>query len=49
MKYTNATDILPKELVEKLQQFVQGEYLYIPASGDEPTSSTTEKDLQMRD
>lgn len=34
MKYTNATVILPKELVEKLQQFAQGEYLYIPASGE---------------
>lgn len=31
MKYTDATVILPKELVEKLQQYVQGEYLYIPA------------------
>jgi len=31
MRYINANEILPKELVEKLQDFVQGEYLYIPA------------------
>ncbi|UKS23926.1 hypothetical protein LOZ80_19990 [Paenibacillus sp. HWE-109] len=31
MRYIKATEILPKELVEKLQDFVQGEYIYIPA------------------
>lgn len=31
MRYFNANDVLPKELVEKLQDFVQGEYVYIPA------------------
>ncbi|WP_068619615.1 CD3324 family protein [Paenibacillus tuaregi] len=31
MRYINANAILPKELVEQLQIFVQGEYLYIPA------------------
>ncbi|MFK7692779.1 hypothetical protein [Paenibacillus sp. HJGM_3] len=46
MKYTNATDILPKELVEKLQQFVQGEYLYIPASRDESTVVPLKKILK---
>jgi len=35
MKYINANVILPKELVEKLQDFVQGEYLYIPAIKDQ--------------
>ncbi|PYI55528.1 CD3324 family protein [Paenibacillus flagellatus] len=34
MEYTDATVILPKELVEKVQQFVQGEYLFIPARKD---------------
>jgi Mor family transcriptional regulator len=34
MRYINANVILPKELVEKLQDFVQGEYLYIPAIKD---------------
>lgn len=31
MKYTNATKILPAELVEELQKYLQGEYLYIPS------------------
>lgn len=35
MRYINANAILPKELVEKLQNFVQGEYLYIPAIKDQ--------------
>ncbi|MGD8188470.1 CD3324 family protein [Brevibacillus ginsengisoli] len=35
MKYVNAETILPMDLVEKLQDFVQGEYLYIPAKKDQ--------------
>jgi len=31
MRHINANEILPKELIEKLQDFVQGEYIYIPA------------------
>lgn len=30
MRYQNARDILPKELLEALQQYVEGSYLYIP-------------------
>ena len=30
MRYINANEILPKELVEKLQDYVHGEYIYIP-------------------
>ena len=30
MKYKNAAKILPPEMIEQLQQYVQGEYLYIP-------------------
>lgn len=30
MKYKNAGEILPEELVRKLQNYVQGEYIYIP-------------------
>lgn len=30
MKYTNANLILPEELIEKIQEYVQGEYIYIP-------------------
>ncbi|TCZ75886.1 hypothetical protein E0485_16055 [Paenibacillus albiflavus] len=35
MRYINANEILPKELVDKLQDFVQGEYIYIPAIKDQ--------------
>ncbi len=31
MKYLNAAEILPDELIEKLQDYIQGDYLYIPA------------------
>ena len=30
MKYQNSALVLPAALVETLQQYVQGEYLYIP-------------------
>lgn len=30
MKYRNAKRILPKELMDEVQQYIQGEYLYIP-------------------
>jgi len=35
MRYFNANEVLPQELVEKLQDFVQGEYIYIPAIKDQ--------------
>lgn len=35
MKYVNAKTILPDELVRELQQYIQGEYLYIPALCEE--------------
>ncbi|WP_349670613.1 CD3324 family protein [Lacrimispora sp.] len=31
MKYVSAKTILPEELIRELQQYIQGEYLYIPA------------------
>lgn len=30
MKYVNATNVLPEELVMELQKYIQGETLYIP-------------------
>ena len=30
MSYINATDVLPKELIEIIQQYVSGKTLYIP-------------------
>lgn len=33
MKYRNASDILPDDLLKELQKYVSGEALYIPAEG----------------
>lgn len=30
MNYKNANNILPDSLVQEIQQYVQGEYIYIP-------------------
>ena len=30
MKYKNAQNILPKEIIKIIQQYVDGSYLYIP-------------------
>ncbi len=34
MKYENAQNILPKELIKKLQEYTDGVYLYIPKKDD---------------
>ncbi|SOC18096.1 hypothetical protein SAMN05880501_11038 [Ureibacillus xyleni] len=30
MRYVNAHEVLPKELLEQIQQYVQGDLIYIP-------------------
>lgn len=35
MNYKNAFSILPQSLVEELQTYIQGEYLYIPKKEDQ--------------
>jgi Mor family transcriptional regulator len=30
LKYKNAKKVLPKELMDEVQKYIQGEYLYIP-------------------
>jgi DNA-binding NarL/FixJ family response regulator len=30
MSYIKATDVLPKELLDLIQKYVEGEYIYIP-------------------
>lgn len=51
MKYTNATHVLPNELLELIQEYVEGEYLYIPIKNKyesvNPTDYKTE--LEKRD
>ena len=33
MKYINAADVLPKDLLNEILNYVDGELLYIPSSG----------------
>ncbi|GAB6090741.1 CD3324 family protein [Spirochaeta dissipatitropha] len=35
MSYKNASSILPEQLVEEIQQYIQGEQLYIPRKSGE--------------
>lgn len=35
MKYIKAQDVLPEELVRLLQEYVNGEYLYVPCKDGE--------------
>jgi Mor family transcriptional regulator len=52
MKYQNATSVLPEDLIERLQDFVQGEYLYIPAKKENRKSwgelSGTRREIDKR-
>lgn len=51
MKYKNATKVLPNELIEQIQQYVQGEYVYIPIKDREVDMNITEYaiEIQKRD
>lgn len=48
MKYKNAVKILPPNLIEQLQQYVQGEYLYIPIKEREVHSNMTDYALEVQ-
>lgn len=45
MKYRNAVNVLPAELIEELQEYVQGEYIYIPIR--ERNSNNIETDYKI--
>lgn len=51
MKYKNANDVLPKDLLALVQEYIQGEYLYVPVKdkhiAESPTTYKTE--LEKRD
>ena len=51
MKYKNANDVLPKELLVMVQEYIQGEYIYVPVKdkhiAEFPTDYKTE--LEKRD
>lgn len=52
MKYKKAQDILPKELIEELQKYAEGVYVYIPTTENNKKSwgfnTTIKKDLAER-
>lgn len=35
MRYMNAEQVLPRELIEEIQKYTQGQYLYVPAKEGE--------------
>lgn len=50
MKYRKVTDILPAELVDKIQDYIQGEYIYIPRREKKTDGNVTayQRELQKR-
>lgn len=52
MGYKRATRILPKELLLKVQEYIDGEFIYIPRISDHKkswgTTTSTRQDLQDR-
>lgn len=38
MKYSNANNVLPNEIIKIIQKYVNGEYLYIPRKFEEQKS-----------
>lgn len=48
MKYKNALSILPEELIEAIQQYVQGEYIYIPIRDRVESTRMTEYDIELQ-
>ena len=51
MKYRKVTDVLPAELVDKIQDYIQGEYIYIPRREKKKDGNVTayQRELQKRD
>lgn len=52
MSYIKATDVLPKELLDSIQNYIDGEYIYIPRKESnrkawgESTKSKIEKSIR---
>lgn len=47
MKYINANQIFPQELLEKLQEYVQGKYIYIPIKNKKKSVSATDYKVEI--
>lgn len=52
MKYVNGRDIFPSELLDMIQDYTQGQYVYIPKRGEDKekwgTKTSYRKELEMR-
>lgn len=52
MSYKNATNILPDDLLEAIQKYIDGEYIYIPRKSSNikawGSNTTTRRELQQR-
>ena len=52
MSYKRAIHILPNDLLERIQEYVEGEFIYIPRkSGNKKewgTNTSTRKEIQQR-
>lgn len=53
MCYKKAKDILPIEVIELIQRYIEGEYVYIPKKEENRqqwgTATNTRKEIKMRD
>lgn len=48
LKYKNANNILPIELIEEIQKYVQGEYIYIPIKDKLENTAPTEYEIELQ-
>lgn len=52
MSYKKATHILPQELLEQVQQYVDGEFIYIPRVAEKKkdwgSTTSTRRELKVR-
>ena len=47
MKYKNAVAVLPTELIEEIQKYIQGEFLYIPKKDKRTHRAVTEYKIEL--
>ena len=48
MNYKNANNILPENLVQEIQRYVQGEYIYIPIKDKATNTAPTEYIIELK-
>lgn len=47
MKYKNAVTVLPTKLIEEIQKYIQGEFLYIPKKDKQTHRAVTEYKIEL--